>query len=108
MKKVFKEINKELDYLKRLAFFTLNEESAKKSTGVFDIHFSKDEDIDCIIEVEEQDIKKFNESLDCYKSYKEVIEKTGVRNHIGNKVYFEIFQDNFDPPVSSLSEKLDS
>ena len=36
-------------------------------------------------------------------TYKDAIEKSGVRNVIFQEVAFEFFQESFDPPVKDLT-----
>jgi LmbE family N-acetylglucosaminyl deacetylase len=62
VKRVFEELVTSEDYLKRLAFITLTAADAKKSEH-FRLNFSTEEEIDCIVEVEEIDIKKLLESI---------------------------------------------
>jgi len=92
------------DYLKRLAFFTYYNDEEVESK--FNLKSSKIEEIDCWVEVNDDDIKKFHQSLDCYETYQQVIEESGVKKSITNRVPFEIFQENFDPPLSDLGSSL--
>lgn len=107
VKRVFVEMkDSNAGFPKRLAFFTLNEMQAKTSSGIHLLKFSQREDIDCVIEVEKIDIENFHKALDCYETYKDVIEATNVKNSVDRRIYFEIFQEKFDPPLSSLSEEM--
>ena len=106
-KRVFVELREKLDCLKRLAFVTITEESAKQSQH-FHLSGSKPEEIDCVVEVEEQDIARCHQALDCYVTFQETVEKSGVKNHIGPRAVFELFQEDFDPPLSGLFEGLES
>lgn len=105
VKRVFVELQGQVDYLQRLVFVTITEESAKQSQH-FHLNGSKPEEIDCIVEVEEEDIERCHKALDCYVTFQETIEKSGVKNHIGKQSVFEIFQENFDPPLSDLFANL--
>ncbi|SHF49509.1 N-acetylglucosaminyl deacetylase, LmbE family [Fodinibius roseus] len=91
---------------RRLAFFTHYNEM--EGEGTFRLTSSKMEDIDCWIEASDEDYQKFYDALDCYKTYQQVIEKSNVKNEVGKRVPFEIFQENFDPPLQDLAEALDS
>jgi len=86
---------------RRLAFFTITEEHAKEQTH-FSLTGSKPEDIDCLIHVEPVDIERARRALDCYVTFQETIEKTGIRDQIREEVPFEIFQESHNPPLSDL------
>ena len=92
-------------FLKRLAFFTLREQDKPKD-GVFQLHHSTIDEIDCIVTVNEEDGDKGRMALDCYKSYADVIEKTRIKDLIGNQVAYEFFQENFSPPIGELGGNL--
>ena len=53
--------------------------------------------------VEEQDIDTLRKALACYKTYQDMIEKTGIKNLASREVHFEIFQEDYEPPISDLS-----
>lgn len=105
VKRVYCELKAEgAEYLRRLAFFTLGELEERERK--FNLSTSSAEEIDCIVQASDEDMKKFNASLDCYETYKQVIEESKVREDVSSKVCFEIFQESFDPPLASLTEKL--
>ena len=108
VKQIFLEMKMNLDTsIKRLAFFTINKKEADKINargGPHWLNFSKDEEIDCIISLTQGDVEKGKEALDCSVTYKEVIEKTGMKEIIHNKSHFEIFQEDSDPPLSDIGE----
>ena len=89
-------------YLKRLAFYTLDKATAKSNPGIHTLSWSKAEEIGCALKVDERDIAAFNRALDCYETYGEMIEKTGIRNFKGPVVNFEIFQERHRPPLDDL------
>lgn len=89
---------------KRLAFFT--HYSVKESSGKFNLKSSKQEEIDCWVEASDEDYQKFEEALDCYETYQQVIKDSNVKEEVGNRVPFEFFQENFDPPVSHITAKI--
>jgi hypothetical protein len=93
------------DYPKRLAFFTHFSES--ESDGKFNLKSSKMDDIDCWVKANDDDYKKFKKALDCYKTYQQVIEESNVKEEVGMRVPFEIFQEDFDPPLEDLADELD-
>lgn len=94
----------EHDYLKRLAFFTHYSEEEVESK--FNLKSSEKQEIDCWVEVDDAEMQKFREALDCYKTYQQVIEDSGVREAVGKRVPFEIFQEDFDPPLGDITDKL--
>ena len=42
------------------------------------------------------------DALGCYTTYQEMIEKTGVKEKVGDGACFEIFQEDHKPPLSDL------
>lgn len=96
--------NEGKDYLKRLAFFTLDEQMAKGNPGVHNLSFSSEAEIDCRYQVSDDDLTAFNRALDCYETYQEMIEKSKVREKVGREVCYEIFGENHNPPLGDLSE----
>ncbi|MBN1348584.1 PIG-L family deacetylase [candidate division KSB1 bacterium] len=106
VKRVFVEMKEKRAYLKRLALVTITEESARQSRH-FHLNGSLPAEIDCVVEVEDDDIARCHAALDCYTTFQETIEKSGVKQHIGQQAVFEIFQENFDPPLSDLFAELD-
>lgn len=91
-------------YLRRLAFFTHYSED--ESEGKFSLTSSKIEDIDCWVQASDKDYQKFRESLDCYETYQQVIEESNVKEEVGDRVPFEIFQEDFDPPLNDITDEL--
>ena len=90
------------DSPKRLAFFTLTAEQAESGSGAHRLSGSTDREIDCLLTVEDEDMEAFRRALDCYATYREMIEKTGVRGSLDRFVAFEFFGETFDPPVADL------
>ncbi len=106
VKRVFLELQETAgSSLKRLAFATITVENAQKSQH-FHLNGTTSEEIDCIVDVENRDIERCYKALDCYVTFQETIEKSGVKNHIGPQAVFEIFQENYDPPLSDLFAEL--
>jgi hypothetical protein len=56
--------------------------------------------------VDEVDVKKQQQALDCYVTYRETIEAAGARRNIPREAVFEIYQEAYDPPLGSLIEGL--
>lgn len=91
-------------YPKRLALFTRMGEVDTK--GKFRLEVSTEDEIDCIVQCNDVDMEKFNRALDCYETYKETIEASGVRKVVTNKVPFEFFGENRSVPVSDITDGL--
>ncbi len=109
VKRVYCEMKDQgADYLKRLAFFTLNETSAKKGNerNVFNLNHTLDELIDCATPVNEEDRQKMRDGLMCYKTYLEVIEKTGVSDIQGEMVHYEFYGEDVKPPAEDIADGL--
>lgn len=101
VKRVFVELKDELRSLVRLAFFTIAEDHAKDNV-VTRLSGSTPDEIDCVIHVEAVDIERNNDALDCYVTYRETIERSGVKDSMGTTVAFEFYQESFDPPVDDI------
>ncbi|MEX1061978.1 MAG: PIG-L family deacetylase [Balneolaceae bacterium] len=105
VKRVFCKLRKEgASFLKRLALFTRMGEVDTK--GKFRLEASAQEDIDCIVTCRDEDMRKFNRALDCYESYQEVIESSGVRNVVTEEVPFEFFQESYHPQARDITVDL--
>jgi LmbE family N-acetylglucosaminyl deacetylase len=91
-------------YPKRLALFTRMGEADTK--GKFRLEASTEDEIDCIVQCNDEDMEKFNRALDCYETYKETIEASGVRNVVTKEVPFEFFGENRAKPVSDITDGL--
>ena len=105
VKRVYAEMKEKSGYLKRLVFFTVTEEQASKQKH-FHISGSKDEEIDCFYEVEEEDIENSRKALDCYVTFKETIDASDIKNQISKTVSFEIYQEKYEPKLNNIFEKL--
>ncbi len=107
VKRVYNELrDDENSSPKRLAFYTVPERTNRPKNARKHSNFSKGEEIDCIVEAEEEDREKFLAALDCYETYRERIEKSGIRKSKNKNVYFEIYQEAFDPPLGDLTAKI--
>ena len=105
VKRAFVELAERASYLKRLAFYTISEEEASASEH-YRLSWSKPEEIDCVVEVEEIDLENTHRALDCYVTYQDMIEQSGIKNLIPPQVSFEVFRESYDPPLSDLFEGL--
>lgn len=92
-------------WLKRLAMITISEEAAEKGK-LFNLQGTPADQLDAVIEVEPEDIEAQKAALDCYVTYKETIEASGIKDHISSPMLFEFFQESFDTPVDSLTVSL--
>ena len=101
VKRTFVELRERASYLKRLAFYTIPEEAAAQGE-LFHLSGSKADEIDCVFAVDEVDIENARRALDCYVTYQETIEKSGVRRNIPRQAMYEIYQEHHDPPLDDL------
>jgi len=105
VKRVYCELKEKGDkYPRRLALYTHYAEEEVESK--FNLKSSAEEEIDCWVETDETDRQKFLDALDCYETYQQVIEDSGVKNAVGSKVPFEIFGEKHDPKLGDITEKL--
>jgi hypothetical protein len=105
VKRVFVELRERVSTLKRLVFFTLTEKEAAEF-DFFHLTGSKPQDIDAVLTVDEVDVETNHRALDCYVSYKETIEQSGIKRLITPQVVFEIYQEAYDPPLGGVSDGL--
>ena len=105
VKHVYESLKEKNSNLKRLAFFTVTEEFAKIFTH-FNLSFSKDEEIDCIVETSDEDLLKVRDALKCYTSYMEIINDSNISNLLQNNIYFEIYKENHEPKLKDIFEGL--
>ena len=98
------------DYLKRLAFFTLSKKDVEmnvmNSNKPYHIHHSIEDVIDCKQPVHEDDVKKMQEALRCYKTYEETIEQTGIMDFVTDEISFEFYMEDFDPHEKDIAAGL--
>ena len=109
VKRVYLELKNQLPNLKRLAFHTADETMADRIGEKFPMMnkiFSAEADIDCKIEVDDIDVKAMHDALDCYVTYKDVNDMSGIKDVFGNLALFEIFREHHNPPLSDLFDKL--
>jgi hypothetical protein len=106
VKRACVELRERVDYLKRLAFWTIRAEEAAQASELFHLTGSKAEDIDVVMTVDEIDVEKQRQALDCYVTYRETIERAGARRNIPREAVFELYQEAHDPPSGSLVEGL--
>ena len=91
---------------RRLALFTRMGETDTK--GKFRLQASADEDIQFIETCTEEDMQAFLDALDCYETYQEIIEASGVKRVVTNHVPFELFGEKHGARLTSIDEKIPS
>lgn len=108
VKRVFEELTSNgAAYLKRLAFTTLpNKTEQINMQGNFILKNSDVGLIDCELQLNDKDIEVLKQSLGCYETYRETIEKSGVVGMVGNKLYFEIYKEDHKPVLTDLEAGL--
>jgi LmbE family N-acetylglucosaminyl deacetylase len=110
VKQVFSELKGSgIPPLQRLAMLTLpREEGLNDDTrgGNYKVNRSKGSFIDAVIDLDEDDKKAFLHCLDLYPTFQEVINDSGVKQNVKDKVYFEIFGEDHKPPLKDLFEGL--
>jgi len=74
------------------------------SNKPYHIHHSSEDVIDCKQPVNEDDVKKMQESLRCYKTYEETIEQTGIMDFVTDDISFEFYMEDCDPQVKDIAE----
>ena len=125
VKRAYVELRERVPYLKRLAFGTITEEQAQEfslrlreqqarvparpGASVFNprLSGSKPKEVDVIFEVDEIDIQNKHRALDCYVTYQDTIEQSGIKHHVSRQIPFEIYREEHDPPLGDLVEGLE-
>ena len=102
VKRAYVELRERVDYLKRLAFWTIRAEEAAGASELFHLTGSRAEDIDVLVTVDEVDVEKQQQALDCYVTYRETIEAAGARRNIPREAVFELYQEVYEPPLGDL------
>jgi len=100
VKRVFVGLAERAEWLQRLAFFTLPEADAHSE--VFPLSGSTEEEIDCVVRVQPEDLAAAHRALDCYVTFQETIARTGIKDALRAEVCFEIFGERHDPPLDDL------
>lgn len=108
VKRLFLEMQDQgAEYLKRLALLTMPDDgkSSFQDFG-FKVKHSKAKDIDCTIPLSPQDIEAMKAALNCYKTYQDKIEESGVVDKVGKELHFEFFGEDFTPVLPELTAQL--
>ncbi|QOJ28113.1 MAG: PIG-L family deacetylase [Ignavibacteriales bacterium] len=101
VKSVFCRMRSKGTGARRLAFIALNEAQAALGKH-FRLNCSTPDEIDCVVTVGEEDHQALHKALDCYKTFTETINASGVREILTREMSFEFFQENYNPPVQDL------
>lgn len=107
VKRAFVELRGQRSELARLAFCTLTADQAAATETVFKLSSSTADEIDCFVSVEPEDLEACRKALDCYETFRETIERTGIKEKLFPEVAFEFYDESFDPPVADLFAGLD-
>ena len=102
VKRAYVELREQVDYLKRLAFWTIPAEEVVGASELFHLTGSKAEDIDVVMTVDDVDVENQRRALDCYVTYQQTIEEAGARRNIPHEAVFEIYQEAYEPPLDDL------
>ncbi len=92
-------------YPKRLAFFTLPPPPEDTDRAAH-LRHSPSSLIDCVVEINESDLKTAREALYRYETYRPVIEEQRPLRSVADGVPFELFGEAHDPPLSGLLDDL--
>lgn len=108
IKRLFYERFHQLSFWKRLAFFTVVDTGKPMfmEGGVPRVTQSKQENISVILPLNEENIKAMKKALLCYETYQEMVKTTNVIERIGNKTFFELADESYEAPLSSLTVNL--
>jgi hypothetical protein len=85
---------------------TIRAEEAAGASKRFHLTGSKPEDIDVVVPLDEADLEAMRRALDCYVTYAETIERSGIKRGIPREAVFELYQEAHDPPLESLLDEL--
>jgi len=94
-------------YPKRLAFFTLPP-APDDADRPAHLQHSPSPLIDCRVPVSEADLEAGREALDCYVTYRPVVEAHQPLRSVEDGVSFELFGEAHEPVLSNLLDELPS
>lgn len=93
-------------YLRRLAFYALPPEADPDACPA-PARLTPKEDIDIVVEFEQEDLERAEAALDCYVTYRDVIEENDPLGNVERHgVCFEAFQASPRPRLRDLTEDL--
>jgi N-acetylglucosamine malate deacetylase 2 len=90
--------------LRRLALFTVLPSSEPDT--LFPLKSSNPENVDVTVPVGSEDLERGRSALACYETYAAVIAQARPLERVGSHVPFELFAEEFDPPLASLTDQL--
>jgi LmbE family N-acetylglucosaminyl deacetylase len=91
----------ENSFLQRLAFFTLPEEGEADRPA--HLQGSPQDAIDVVESFTDDDFARARAALDCYVTYRDVIEEHEPLQSVAAGVCFELFQETHAPPLEALA-----
>jgi LmbE family N-acetylglucosaminyl deacetylase len=88
-------------YPRRVAFFTLAAppEDADRPAH---LRHSPDALIDVVVQVSDDDLARGHDALDCYVTYKPVIDEHQPLSQVPNGLHLELWGEDHDPPLNDL------
>jgi N-acetylglucosamine malate deacetylase 2 len=107
VKRVFCEMtgSRKHRYLRRLAFFTLPAEPVAPDRPPH-LKGSPKHAIDCVVPFEPGDLHRAEDALAAYVTYQEVVKKHQPLRQVEGGVCFELFREQFSPPIDDLFANL--
>lgn len=90
---------------RRLALFTVGDWPDDGERPVA-LNRSKPEEIGVLETFSEEDLQKGHAALDCYETYREMIEQHRPLSQVARGVPFELFGEDVGEPLSGLFERL--
>ncbi|MFQ5568764.1 MAG: PIG-L deacetylase family protein [Rhodothermales bacterium] len=101
VKRVYRTLKKvSAPFLQRLAFYTLPEENR---TGRSDhLMGSPPEDIHCIVPIADDDLARGHAALECYTTYRDVIEEQQPLKTLADGICFSFYEETYLPPLDDL------
>ena len=101
VKRVFCALRAEgASYLQRLAFFTLTEPAPPGRPA--HLKSSPAEAVDCVLKPLPEDLEQGERALACYETYQAVVQAHDPLSQVRDGIAFELYQENFDPPLADL------
>ena len=103
VKRVFCELRRSgAPHPRRLALFTVPEDAERPDH----LHATPLADIDCIVPVDDDDLQRGRDALRAYKTYRDVVEAHKPMETVRGGVCFDLFQEEFQPPIDDVFEGL--
>ena len=105
VKSVFLDLKDSGNNLRRLAFFGITEEDNKKMP-LKDFKTIKEDEVDCIVKFSAENVAAAHNALDCYVTYKKMIENSKIKTVATESLPFDFYMESFTEPVAALTEAL--